>query len=157
MTDDLMKAFQKAKYYCAYQERSHSEVRNKLYSFKLHKNEVEQLLAQLIQEGFINEERFAIAFTGGKFRIKHWGKEKIKYALKQKQVSDYCIRKAIGSINDSDYNKIFISLADKKLNSLKSEKNIFIKMRKMKDFLIGNGFEIKMVNAYLKTLTIRGK
>ena len=66
--------------------------------FKLHKNEVEQLITQLIEEDFLNEERFAIAYAGGKFRIKQWGKEKIKYALKQKRVSDYCIRKALAAI-----------------------------------------------------------
>ena len=80
-----------------------------MYSFKLHKNEVEQLLTQLIEEDFLNEERFAIAYAGGQFRIKQWGKEKIKYALKQKQVSDYCIRKALTAIATSDYNKTFFS------------------------------------------------
>ncbi len=145
-------ALQKAKHYCAYQERCHSEVREKLYSFSLHKNEVEQLLTQLIEEGFLNEERFAIAYASGKFKLKHWGKEKIKYALKQKHVSDYCIRKALDSINTSDYNKTFISLATAKLKTLKSEKNIFIKKQKFKAFLQQKGFELKMIYDYLKSL-----
>jgi regulatory protein len=152
MQDSLITALQKAKHYCAYQERCHSEVRNKLYSFKLHRNEVEQLLAQLIEEDYLNEERFAIAYTGGKFRIKNWGKEKIKFALKQKQVSDYCISKALAVITTSDYNKTFYNIADKKLATLKSERNMFIKKRKMKDYLQQNGFEIKMINDYLKAL-----
>ena len=152
MQDSLLAALQKAKHYCAYQERSHSEVREKLYSFKLHKNEVEQLLTQLIEEDYLNEERFAIAYAGGKFRIKHWGKEKIKYALKQKYVSDYCIRKALATIPATDYNKTFFSVADKKLATLKSEKNIFIKKRKMKDYLQQKGFELKMINDYLTGL-----
>ena len=126
MEDALLIALQKAKHYCAYQERCHSEVREKLYSFSLHKKEVEQILTQLIEEGFINEERFAIAYAGGKFRMKQWGKEKIKYSLKQKRVSDYCIRKALASISTSDYNKTFKSVANKKLATLKSEKNIFL-------------------------------
>lgn len=152
MEDALLIALQKAKHYCAYQERCHSEVREKLYSFSLHKKEVEQILTQLIEEGFINEERFAIAYAGGKFRMKQWGKEKIKYSLKQKRVSDYCIRKALASISTSDYNKTFKSVANKKLATLKSEKNIFIKSRKIKDYLQQKGFELKLVNDYLKEI-----
>ena len=86
-------ALQKAKQYCAYQERSHSEVKEKLYSFGLYKKDVDELLSELISENYLNEERFAIMFAGGKFRIKQWGRIKIKYALKQKQVSEYCIKK----------------------------------------------------------------
>src|SRR6478735_1227030 len=111
MTESLLLFLQKAKHYCAYQERSHSEVRDKLYSFKLHRNEVEQLLTQLIEEDYLNEERFAMVYAGGKFRIKSWGKEKIKYALKQKQVSEYCIRKALAAISAIDYKKTFYTLA----------------------------------------------
>jgi|SRR6478735_1837486 len=152
MTESLLLFLQKAKHYCAYQERCHSEVRDKLYSFGLHRNEVEPLLTQLIEEDFLNEERFAIAYAGGKFRIKNWGKEKIKYALKQKRVSDYCIKKALAAIPAPDYNKTFTSVANKKLATLKSEKNIFIKKKKMKDFLQQKGFEIIMINNYLKAL-----
>jgi regulatory protein len=152
MQDSLLAALQKAKHYCAYQERSHNEVREKLYSFKLHKNEVEQLLTQLIEEDYLNEERFAIAYAGGHFRTKQWGKEKIKYALKQKRVSDYCIRKALAEITTSDYTKTFFNVADKKLATLKSEKNIFIKKRKLRDYLQQKGFEIKLINDYLTGL-----
>ena len=73
---DLTLAKKKAEYYCNYQERSHQEVREKLYSFKLYSNQVEQIIAQLIEEDFLNEERFAVQFAGGKFRIKAWGKIK---------------------------------------------------------------------------------
>ena len=86
-------------------------------------------------------ERFAIQYAGGKFRIKHWGKNKIKQALKQKQVSDYCIKKALKEIDDTDYIKTFHKLAAQKLQTLKSEKNIFIKKRKLQDFLLVKGYE----------------
>src|SRR5580765_5312431 len=132
MNAPLGTALQKIKHYCTYQERCHAEVRDKLYSFGLHKNEVDQLLTQLIEENFLNEERFSIAYAGGKFRMKQWGKEKIKYALQQKQVSDHCIRKALASINNTDYRKNFISVANKKFKTLRSEKNIFIQKQKMK-------------------------
>jgi len=150
MNETLSIALQKIKQYCAYQERCHSEVRNKLYTLGLHKNEVEQLLVQLIEENFLNEERFAMAYAGGKFRMKQWGKKKIKYALQQKQVSNYCIRKALASIDNIDYRKTFISVANKKLKTLRSEKNIFIKKQKIKTFLQQKGFEIKVINEYLK-------
>ncbi|MEO8710968.1 MAG: regulatory protein RecX [Parafilimonas sp.] len=152
METSLSIALQKAKHYCAYQERCHKEVREKLYSFQLYKKEVEQLLTQLIEEDFLNEERFALAFARGKFNLKKWGKEKIKYELKQKQVSDYCISKALNSIDTSNYNKTFITLASNKLKTLKSEKNIFIKKKKIKAFLQQKGFELKMIYAYLNDI-----
>ena len=152
METSLSIALQKAKHYCAYQERCHKEVREKLYSFQLYKKDVEQLLTQLIEEDFLNEERFALAFARGRFNLKKWGKEKIKYELKQKQVSEYCIRKALNSIDTSNYNKTFISLASNKLKTLKSEKNIFIKKKKIKAFLQQKGFEPKMIYAYLNDI-----
>ena len=138
-------AFQKAKHYCAYQERCHSEVKEKLYGFGLHKKEVEELLAQLIEENYLNEERFALQFAGGRFRIKHWGRMKIKYELKQKQVSEYCIKKALASIDEKDYLKTLQKLFDEKLKTLKSERNIFIKKRKLQDHLLQRGFEAGLV------------
>ncbi len=145
-------AVPKIKQYCAYQERCHSEVRDKLYSFGLHKNEVEEIISTLITENYLNEERFAIHFAGGKFRMKQWGKIKIKQALKYKQVSDYCIRKALKEIDTDDYEKTFQKLVQQKLKSLKSEKNIFIKKRKLQDFLLQKGFETNMIRDAVKQL-----
>jgi regulatory protein len=135
----------KIKQYCAYQERCHAEVRDKLYSFGLHKNEVEEIISTLITENYLNEERFAIHFAGGKFRMKQWGKIKIKQALKFKQVSNYCIRKALREIGSKEYEKTFQKLTEQKLKALKSEKNIFIKKRKLQDFLLQKGFESEMI------------
>src|SRR3954468_25072028 len=95
----------KIRKYCAYQERSQQEVRDKLYALGLHRREVEQIISQLVTENYLNEERFAIAYAGGKFRMKQWGRNKIKAALQQKKVSDYCIRKALNEINEKDYRK----------------------------------------------------
>jgi regulatory protein len=145
-------SFQKIKQYCAYQERCHAEVRDKLYSFGLHKNEVEEMIFTLITENYLNEERFAIHFAGGKFRMKQWGKSKIKQALKFKQVSDYCIRKALKEIDSKEYKRTFQKLAEQKLETLKSEKNIFIKKRKLQDFLLQKGFENEMIREALNNL-----
>ena len=146
------KAFQKAKYYCAYQERSHAEVKKKLYGFGLYKNEVEILLSQLIEENYLNEERFAIAFAGGKFRIKQWGKTKIKYELMMRQISDYNIKKALSQIEEEDYLKTLQKLAAEKLATLKSEKNIFIRKSKLQNYLVGKGYEFNLIGEIVREL-----
>ena len=146
------KAFQKAKYYCAYQERSHAEVKKKLYGFGLYKNEVEILLSRLIEENYLNEERFAIAFAGGKFRIKQWGKTKIKYELKMRQISDYNIKKALSQIEEEDYLKMLQKLAAEKLATLKSEKNIFIRKSKLQNYLVGKGYEFNLIGEIVREL-----
>lgn len=142
-------ALQKIKHYCAYQERSHAEVKEKLYGFGLYKKEVEPIISTLIEENYLNEERFAIAYAGGHFRSKDWGRVKIKYQLKQKQVSEYCIKKALKAIDEEDYQKTLQRLFDLKLKSLKSEKNIFIKKRKLLDHLLQKGFETELVRALI--------
>jgi len=143
-------SFEKAKYYCAYQARCHSEVKEKLYSFGLYKKDVEELLSKLIEENYLNEERFAIQFANGRFRIKQWGKVKIKYELKQKQVSEYCIKKALASINEKEYLKTVQKLFVAKQQTLKSEKNIFIKKKKIQEYLLQKGFETAIINNLLR-------
>lgn len=104
----------KAESYCAYQERSQQELRNKLYDWGLHERDVEEIISELIQSNFLNEERFALAYTHGKFRIKGWGKIKIKQGLKLKRVPDKMIIKALKSIDPEDYIKKLETLIDKK-------------------------------------------
>jgi regulatory protein len=99
----LQTALDKLRKYCVYQERSQMEVRNKLYSLGLTSSEVEQGIVVLIEDGFLNEERFAIAYARGKFRIKNWGKVKIKAGLKAKMISPWCINKALSQIDDTEY------------------------------------------------------
>jgi len=139
-------ALPKIKQYCAYQERCHSEVKDKLYSFGLNKTEVEDLISKLIEENYLNEERFAIQFAGGKFRVKQWGRIKIKYQLKQKQVSEYCIKKALAGIDLEDYYNTLYKLATMKLNTLKNEKNIFLRKKQLQDHLRMKGYENDLVN-----------
>lgn len=148
----IEKALQKIKHYCAYQERNHRETKEKLYSFGLYKNEVEQLLSQLVEENYLNEERFAIAFAGGRFRIKHWGRVKIKYELKQKNVSEYCIKIALKAIEEKDYQKKLHQLAEAKLKILKSEKNSFIKKHKLQQYLLQKGFESSLISSIVNSI-----
>ena len=142
----------KIKQYCAYQERCHSEVRDKLYSFGLNKKEIDEIISILITENYLNEERFAIHYAGGKFRMKYWGKNKIKQSLKYKQVSDYCIKKALKEIDNKEYEKTFQKLAEQKLRTLKSEKNTFSKKRKLQDFLLMKGYESELINEVVNTI-----
>lgn len=146
-------AYQKIKHYCRYQERSHAEVKEKLYSLGLWKTDVETLLSRLIEEDYLNEERFARSFARGKFRMKQWGKTKIKYELKQKQVSEYCIKKGLTEIPHQDYLATFQKLVQKRITDLKSEKNIFIKKRKLQDYLLLKGYEYELVAGALQQLS----
>ena len=140
----------KARKYCDYQERSQQELRDKLYEWGLHKREVEQVIAQMIEEGFMNEERFAIAFAGGKFRIKNWGRIKIKLALKQKKVSDYCIRKALNQIEDKDYQKTLEKIISAYAKKVK-EKNPLKKNYRIAQYVIGKGYEPELVWEMLRS------
>ncbi len=134
----------KAENFCVYQERCQQEVRDKLYAWGLHKAEVEQTIATLITSGFLNEERFAIAYAGGKFRIKQWGRIKIKLALKQKKISTYCINKGLAGISDVDYlnclKKVMVAYS-KKIN----EKNVLMRNYKIAQHLMSKGFESDIV------------
>lgn len=146
-------ALQKARHYCSYQERSHAEAREKLYSLGLHKNEVEQSISQLIEENYLNEERFALQFAGGKFRMKQWGRVKIKYELKQKRISEYCIRKAIESIDEDEYLTTLEKLAGKKWTSIRGVgTNRFVKMSKTTNYLLQHGFESNLVKQAVQKL-----
>lgn len=146
-------ALQKSRHYCAYQERCHQEVKEKLYSFGLRKQEVEESISQLIGEGYLNEERFAKQFASGKFRMKQWGRVKIKYELKQKFVSEYCVRKALAEIDEGDYLKTLRSIANKKWNSIKGAGvNHFVKMGKTRNYLLQKGFESTLVSGIIKQL-----
>ncbi|MEP7373881.1 MAG: regulatory protein RecX [Chitinophagaceae bacterium] len=139
-------ALQKLRHYCGYQERCHSEVKEKLYSLGVFKNEHDSIMATLIEEGYLNEERFAIAFAGGKFRVKQWGRVKIKYELKQKQVSEYSIKKALQQIDEKEYKDVLKKLADEKYAALKNEQHP-VRKKKTMDYLLQKGFEMELVRA----------
>lgn len=145
-------ALQKLKHYCAYQERSHAEVKEKLYSLGVWASDRDQVVTTLIEENYLNEERFAIAFAGGKFRVKQWGRVKIKYELKQKQVSEYCIKKALKQIDEEEYYQVLKKLATEKYASLKDEQYL-VRKKKTMDFLAQRGFEPGLVIEVLKEIT----
>ncbi len=145
-------ALQKLKHYCAYQERCHAEVKEKLYSLGVWKKEHDEIISALIEEGYLNEERFAIAYAGGKFRAKQWGRVKIKYELKQKQVSEYCIKKALKQINEEEYLSVLNKTAREKYASLKSEQYL-VRKKKTMDYLYQRGFEGELVAEMMKKIS----
>jgi regulatory protein len=149
MTLTPLQAFQKIKQFCAYQERCHSEVKEKLYGFGLNRTEVDDLISKLIEENYLNEERFAEQFAGGRFRMKKWGRVKIKHALKQLQVSDYCIRKGMKVIDEDAYRTTLAKLLSEKQKTLRKETNIFLRKRKLTDYLLQKGYESELIRELL--------
>ena len=138
-------------HYCKYQERCHMEVRNKLYELGCTPGEVERQLTRLIETGVLNEERFAKAFAGGKFRMKQWGREKIKQQLKLRKISDYCIKKALAEINSEEYEGALNKLAYKKANEIKGDKSILSRKSKLYRYLVQKGYERDMVMDAINT------
>ena len=146
----LKTALERLRKYCAYQERTQQEARDKFYELGLHQREVEFGISALIEEGFLNEERFSIAFAGGKFRVKQWGKNKIKDALRQRKISDYCIRKALAGIDDVEYLKTLAKVINTKSRLVK-ESNAFKRNYKIAQYAISRGFENDLVWDILKS------
>lgn len=147
---DKQQGLIKAEHYCAYQERSQQEVRNKLYDWGLWPNEVEQVISELIESNFLNEERFAKAYVSGKFKIKHWGKIKIKQGLKLKQITDKMIIAALKTIDYDEYLATILKTAEKKLPLIK-EKDAYKRKYKLITYLLSKGFENDLIIEVLKS------
>lgn len=142
-------AYTKITKWCAYQERAQQEVRDKLYDFGLNKEEVEQLLTRIISEGFVNEERFAISFANGKLNQLGWGRVKISYALKAKRVSDYCIKKALKSLDESKYVQMLEDAYEKR-SKMEKEKHPLKRKYKLMAYLSSRGFERDLIEEIIR-------
>jgi regulatory protein len=148
---DEKAAYSKAGHYCAYQERSQQEVRDKLYEWGLHSNAVENIISGLIADNFLNEERFAKAYTQGKFKQKGWGKIKIKQGLKLKKVPDVLIKKALQTIAGDDYLQSLQKVLIKKA-ALITEKQPFKRKYKLQQYALSRGYENDLIHDVLKEL-----
>lgn len=137
-------ALVKMQNWCAYQERCQQETRDKLYEFGLWPEAVENIIAKLIEDNFLNEERFACSFARGKFNIKKWGKIKIKQELKQRRINDYCIKKAMKEIDDDDYYIALKKLLTQKKSLVKESNPIRLKF-KLATYAMGKGFEQDLI------------
>ena len=147
----LLEAKQKLEAYCAYQERCQQEIRNKLKTWHIYGEDVDILVSDLIQHNFLNEERFASAFVSGKFRIKKWGRIKIKQHLKQKNISDYSINKGLKEIDEAEYLETLDGLLSAK-NRLTKAKNKWDRLAKMQRYLNSKGYESDLIREALKGL-----
>ncbi len=141
----------KIKQWCAYRERSQNETRYKLYEYGLKEVEVEDIISKLISENFLNEERFAMALAGGKFRIKHWGKIKIKIELKKHKISDYSINKALKSIDGDDYINMLTLVLEKKIRQtkVKEKQKLFYAVL---NYAVSRGYERDLASDQLNKL-----
>ncbi|HKK76382.1 MAG TPA: regulatory protein RecX [Saprospiraceae bacterium] len=134
-------ALKKLQRYCAYQDRCHQEVRNKLRDLGLYGDDLEEVITDLITDNFLNEERFARSYARGKFRMKQWGRVRIKRELKQRRVSDYCIRKAMEEIDESDYQETLKQVLEKRLPKIKETKAYQVR-KKLADYAVRRGYEM---------------
>lgn len=149
---DYEEALKKMQNYCAYQDRCHREVRSKLLDLGVYGDRLEQIIADLIAENFLDEQRFANSFVGGKFRIKKWGRTKIKQELKMRDVSEYAIKKALlNEISEEDYLNTLQQLLEKK-GRLTAEPNAFKRKQKLAQYAISRGFESSLVWEVLKDM-----
>jgi len=134
----------KLEFFCVYQDRCHKEVENKLKEYRVIPEAREMILLSLLQDNFLNEERFAKSFARGKFRIKKWGKERIVRELKFREISGYNIKTALKEINEKEYIETLYELVDKKNNSI-TETNIYKRKKKVVDYVRYRGYESSLI------------
>ena len=150
---DLNTAREKIQSYCAYQERCHKEVSMKLKSWGLIQEVIDILIIELIQFNFLNEERYARSFARGKFRIKKWGKLKIRLALKKREVYFKCIDFAMSEIDDKTYLNTLKELLQKK-NDILKETNLYKRKMKLINYLVNRGYEYDLIHDALVELKL---
>tara|TARA_Y100000385_G_scaffold68727_1_gene68749 strand:+ start:19 stop:495 length:477 start_codon:yes stop_codon:yes gene_type:complete len=143
-TYTVEEALVKLQKYCAYQDRCHREVEQKLKQMHMIPEAIERVIVDLIQDNHLNEERFAKAYVRGKFSIKKWGKVRLTLELKQRQISQYVIKTALAEIDPEEYLQTFHKLAEKKALNM-FESNPFKRKKKLADYLIYRGWESHMV------------
>lgn len=134
----------KAANFCAYQERTHKEVRQRLAELAVIGDELEAIIAWLIENNYLNEERFARIFAGSKFRQKKWGRIKIRQELKMRGVSDYCLKAGMSEIDGDDYMITLQEIIEKKSREIKDSNKLIIKQKLVK-FALSRGFENDLV------------
>ncbi len=141
----------KLEHYCAYQDRCHQEVEKKLRDYRLIPEAREMILIHLIQNNYLNEQRFAQSFARGKFRIKKWGRKRIVQELKFRDISTYNIKSALQEIDEEEYLKTLEDIAQRKFDQIK-ESNLYLKKQKLYQHLYRKGFESDLIQETLKGL-----
>jgi len=142
-------AIDKIQKYCSYQERCSYDVQTKLKLFGLDREQTKKILDQLKEAEFLNDERYVKTFTRGKFRIKKWGRKKIYFELKKKNLPDDLIKRSLAEISKDEYERLITDLIDRKWQEI-NETNVTAKRTKLGRFLISRGFEENIIWEYLK-------
>ena len=150
-TYTLEEAKNKLEHYCAYQERCHKDVVDKLKTMNMKPIAIDEIIYHLIQHNFLNEERFAKSYARGKFNIKHWGKNRITNELKYRNISSYNIKSALKEIPEDEYLQKLFFISRKKNDSIK-EHNIYKRRKKLNDYLLYRGWEPHLVFEISKEL-----
>ena len=146
----------KAASFCAYQERTQQEVRQRLKDWTVWGDDAEEIIAWLISENYINEERFAKIFAGSKFRVKKWGRKKILFELKARGLSAYCIKMGMAEIENDDYTATLQDLLIKKSKELVG-KNPALMKQKLAYFAMSKGYETDAIWEVIRALDDREK
>ncbi len=139
-----LQAKKRAENFCAYQERSQQEIRDKLYKWGQYPADVENIIVDLIADNFLNEERFTLAYTSGKFKIKHWGKIKIANGLKFKRIPPRLVNEALNTIDPDEYIHTLTQIIEKKARVLR-EKEPYKRKIKLAQYAISRGFEKDLI------------
>jgi len=135
--------------YCAYQERCHREVEQKLFDLGIFDEEDRgNIILRLMDEGFLNEERFTRAFVRGRFRSKKWGKVKISYELKKKNISERLIEMAMSEIDEEEYRKVFEEVSAKRMKQIGGLQSAD-KRKKFITYMNARGFEFDLIYNFI--------
>ncbi len=144
MTEYLKDALRKAASFCAYQERTQQEVRDRLNDWDIYGDDAEEIIAELISQNYLNEGRFARSFAGGKFRVKHWGKRKIRQHLQQRGITGYNLDQAMNEIAPDDYRAALADLLAKKRRTIRDDNPLVVK-QKLVRFALSKGYESDLI------------
>lgn len=137
-------ALQKIQRYCAYQDRCHQEVRSKLLDWGVYGDTLEEIMAELVIERFLDEERFARSYARGKFRMKRWGRQRILQELKRRRISAYCIRKAMTEIGEEDYQQALREILQKKWQQYAGNEP-YARKQKVAKYAHSRGYELPLI------------
>ncbi|PSR12320.1 MAG: RecX family transcriptional regulator [Bacteroidetes bacterium] len=138
-------ALQKLQRYCAYQDRCHQEVRTKLLELGVYGDTLEEVMAELITERFLDEERFAKSYARGKFRVKKWGRIRIQQELKMRKISAYCIKQGMAEIDEDAYRATLQEIISQKITHYGARHEGFVARQKAAQYALGRGYESSLV------------
>ena len=159
-TPSIDAALLKARKYCAFNERSKSDVRKKLKDYGVMDGDIPEIIEKLEKEGFLNETRFASSFAGGKFRYKKWGRNRIKNEMKRKGLSDELINKGMAELGDEDYLETLGELLAKKWKQLERKivtddyKSVAMAKQKLIKYTLQKGYEQDIIMKKMREMKL---